>query len=103
MNPEEIVDPTRPEGSAELLIIKRHPFGLVALYLQVIVGLGLALALIYLVLPGLLDGDTKTTTLHYLNLFSVVSVGASLIFLLIATYIYRQNRWVVTDDSISQV
>lgn len=100
---EEIVDPTVPEGNAREVIIKRHPFGLIALYLQAAFGLGAALGLIYFVIPALLTDDTKTRALHFLSIFALVAIILTAIFLLIATFIYQQNRWIVTDDSITQV
>ncbi|HSX43773.1 MAG TPA: PH domain-containing protein [Candidatus Saccharimonadales bacterium] len=99
---EEIVDPRFPQGNALQVVIKRHPFGLVALYLEAAVGLGAALGLIFFLIPSLLTGDTRDNAIHWLTLFGLVAFTLTAIFLLIATFIYRQNRWVVTDDSISQ-
>ncbi len=100
---EEVVDPTIPEGNAAQVTIRRHPFGIVALYLQAILGLGVALGLIYFVIPGLLDGDSRAQAMHYLTLFGIAAVALTAIFLLIATAIYHQNKWIITDDSITQV
>lgn len=102
-NDEEIVDPSIPAGNAEQVVIRRHPFGLVALYLQVIFGLLVALGLIFFLLPTLLSGDIKTQAIQWLSVFTIVAFALSAIFLLIATAVYRQNRWVVTDDSITQI
>ncbi len=99
---EEIVDPTIPEGNAEQVTIRRHPFGIVVLYLQAIVGLGVALGLIYFLIPGLLSAENTVQANHYLTIFATAAVALTTIFLLIATAIYRQNKWVVTDDSITQ-
>lgn len=100
---EEIVDPAVSEGNFEEVIIRRHPFGLVALFLEVIIGLVVALGLVFFLLPSLLSGDAQTQANHWLALFSVIAAAFAAIFLLIATAIYHQNRWVVTDDSITQV
>lgn len=99
---EEIVDPTIPEGNAVQVTIRRHPFGIVALYLQAIVGLGVALGLIYFLIPGLLSDENREQAFRYLSMFGVVATALTAIFLLIATAIYHQNKWVVTDDSITQ-
>lgn len=99
---EEIVDPNVPEGNAEQVVIKRHPFGLVALYLQVAVGLTIALGLVFFLIPQLLSGDAQTQANHWLSILAVIAGTFAALFLLLATAIYRQNRWIITDDSITQ-
>ncbi len=99
---EEIVDPTIPEGNARQVTIKRHPFGLVALYAQVIVAFVAAFGLIYFLVPSLISGDTKDSALHWLMLLGLLAGFLAAVFLLIATYIYNKNYWIVTDDSINQ-
>lgn len=101
-NNEEIVDPSTPEGNAGQVTIRRHPFGIVALYLQAIVGLGVALGLIYFLIPNLLSDENRDRAFVYLSIFGVVAVAFTALFLLIATAIYHQNKWIVTDDSITQ-
>lgn len=102
-NNEEIVDPTIPAGNHEVVIIKRHPFGLVALYLQVIVGLAAAGGLIDFLVNQLVSTDNRSSILPWLNLVLILIAGVAVIFLIIATFVYLQNRWVVTDDSITQI
>lgn len=99
---EEIIDPSIPEGNHQLLVIKRHPFGLVAMYLSATVGLVAAFGLLFFLVPSVLTGDTQATAIRYLMMFAVVATGVVFIVLLIATYVYRQNRWVVTDESVHQ-
>lgn len=99
---EEIIDPSVPEGNHELLIIKRHPFGLVAMYLSAIIGLAVAFGLLFFLVPSVLTGDTQATAMRVLMMFAVVASSLVFIVLLIATYVYKQNRWVVTDESVHQ-
>lgn len=99
---EELVAPGVPGGAAKEIIIKRHPFGLVALYLQALVGLAVALGLVWFLIPTLLEGDVQQRAQHLVSLFAVIALAVTAFFLLIATYIYRKNQWVVTDDSIQQ-
>ncbi len=103
LNNEEIVDPTIPAGNHEVVVIKRHPFGLVALYLQVIVGLGVAAGLIDFLVNQLISADNRASILPWLNLVLILIAGIAVIFLIIATFVYLQNRWIVTDDSITQI
>lgn len=100
---EEIVDPTTPLGNAKEVIIRRHPFGLAALYLSVIVGLGGGLALIFFLINSVLTEDTRPQADHWLIAFGGIAAIFLVFVLVIATAVYRANRWVVTDDSISQV
>lgn len=99
---EEIIDPLIPEGNHQLLVIKRHPFGLVAMYLSATVGLVVAFGLLFFLVPSLLTGDNQATAMRFLMMFTVIATSLVFIVLLIATYVYRQNRWVVTDESVHQ-
>lgn len=86
-----------------IAIIKRHPFGLVALYLQAIIGLGVAFGLILFLIPTLLDDVASQQARHLLLILGVVASAVTALFLVIATYVYRNNQWTVTDDSIQQL
>lgn len=99
---EEIVDPNIPAGNFKQVIIRRHPFGIVALYLQVIFGLGISLGLIYFLLTQVVSGDNRLLALHYFSLTGIVITVLAAFFILIATAIYHQNKWIITDDSITQ-
>ncbi len=103
---EEIVDPALPAGSHQIVVIRRHPFGLVALILQVGIGLGIAFSLIFFLVPSVLAGtdpDRISSIRSGLMLATVIVGAIAAIFLLIAAALYRQNRWVISDDSITQV
>jgi uncharacterized membrane protein YdbT with pleckstrin-like domain len=96
-------DPTTaPLQEGEVVVLRRHPFGLVALYLQVGFGLLAAVALIYFLLPSLLSGDATATAQKWLALFTLVAAAFAGVFLLIATYIYQLNNWRISNDSITQ-
>ncbi|MBI3624265.1 PH domain-containing protein [Candidatus Saccharibacteria bacterium] len=103
---EERIDPLIPAGSHEIVTIRRHPFGLVTLYLQTIIGLVVAFGLIFWTLPTLLNGVDGMRTANITSVLALVAIligTAAAVFLIIATALYRQNRWVITDDSITQV
>lgn len=100
---EELVAPGLPGGNATEVIIKRHPFGLVALYLQALVGLIVAFGLIWFVIPSVLSGDIKQQAEHWVSLLGFLAAVITILVLTVATYIYRRNQWVVTDDSIQQI
>ena len=62
-----------------------------------ILGLGLA----YFLLPSILE-DTDTAFL-IANAFSVVVLMVTIIIIMFATVVYRQNRLIVSDRNITQI
>ncbi len=103
---EEVIDPATPAGAHQIVVIRRHPFGLIALIFQVVIGLGISFGLIFFLLPSVLSSLDSSRTANVTNILWVIVVivtALAAIFLLIATALYRQNRWIVTDDAITQV
>lgn len=105
-----VFDPTgKIEGimtdEVKVADVRRHPFGLFLIYLQTIVGLGLAFMLIFLLLPTFLDttGISEATGNSVIALFSFLAVFFALIFLVLAARIYRANQLIVTDENVTQV
>lgn len=85
--------------------VRRHLFGLIALYTQVIVGLLLALGLIGFLLPGFLDtlGISTGTGASIFGLISILLVFFAAVFLVLAHRIYTANQLIITDKNITQV
>lgn len=87
-------------GERVICEIKRHPFGILSMYfsgaLAIIVAFTLAA-----IAPNIIQSDTDITMPAFLAA-SILSVGIACI-LWIATSIYWQNRWIVTDDSVTQI
>lgn len=81
--------------------IKRHPFGLIGMYFSVAVGLS-ALAVAVILAPRFAPDLTSQMQSLMMVGFLVIA-GFSLLFVYISTYIYKNNRWVVTSDSITQI
>ena len=100
---EEVIDASLPEGNHELLIIRRHPFGLIALYLETVLGAGVALGLLFFLIPTVLDGDSQAKALQFALVLAVIAFSIIALVLMVATYVYRQNRWIVTDDCVHQI
>lgn len=82
--------------------IRRHPFGIVLLYLQVGVGIAAAVALIYFLLPSFIDG-TDSQVLWWLKLAGFVIILFLIFILVVATVVYRLSKLIVTDKTITQV
>ncbi len=85
-----------------LAVIKRHPFGIIKLYFQIIVGLIGAGALIYFVLPGAFPPDDYAGLYNIVGLLSVLVVVFMVFIAGIATVIYNLSELVVTDKTITQ-
>jgi uncharacterized membrane protein YdbT with pleckstrin-like domain len=75
------------------------------LVIQTIVGLGAATAFILFFLPSVLSQtpSKKTEIIASLSFFALIVVVLGLLFLLAATYIYRANRLLATNLSVTQV
>ena len=82
--------------------IQRHPIGLIAIYAS----FG---ALMLLVLVGILMAPNVLTTfdkgsVNRIGLaLVIVAATFSSLFAWIATIVYNGNRWIITDDSLTQV
>jgi len=91
-------------GERIIAEIKRHPFGILSMYFAGAVAIGV-LFILAAFAPTLfsqngLDGGNIGGMFVIAAL--IISVGIGLI-LAIATTVYWQNRWVITDDSITQI
>jgi hypothetical protein len=82
--------------------IRRHFFGLFLIYLQTVVGLGLALGLIIFLVPNIF-GDNNTTVNSALGFLTLIIVVLGAIFMILATKIYNANQLIVTDINVTQV
>lgn len=91
-------------GEHPITIIKKHPFGIIVVYLMATVGFIAALGLVLLLLPDLLNGGTVPQSTK--DLFVVGGIAAVVlmaVILLVATYLYFHNEIIVTDKSLTQV
>lgn len=89
------------QGERVICEIKRHPVGLIVIYLGVGVVILAAIAAVIFV-PHLLT-ETSQQSKMALAFGSMIFVVMALLYAYIATTIYRANRWIVTTDSITQV
>jgi uncharacterized membrane protein YdbT with pleckstrin-like domain len=84
----------------KLAEIRKHPLGIILLYLQAGIGMALAIGLAYFLLPTVLDNTDQALFIG--NVFAMVAVVLAAIVVIIATFIYRQNGIVITDRNITQ-
>lgn len=90
------------KSEVKIADIRRHPFGLVLIYLQVIVAYILAFGLILFLLPSVV-GENNSTADTFLAVLMLASSVLAALFLVIATKIYRGNQLILTDINVTQV
>ncbi len=95
-NPLEAMRP----GEEILFELRRHPIGIIIVYLLTGIVLISFVVLYFMVRPSLIRGGIGQTTITLgLMLFTALAV----LFDLLVTIIYWGNRWIMTSDSITQV
>lgn len=112
-SPNQDPNPTKTElhpmvvlqpGERIICEIKRHPFGILSMYFSG----GIAI-LIAVVLAAMAPQIADQLAYSADNIMTMALLGAGIVvigvacMLWIATTIYWQNRWIVTDDSITQI
>lgn len=85
----------------KLAEIHKHPVGIILLYIQATIGVFLASALGYFLLPSVLQDTDKAFQVG--NIFAGISILLAFIVIVIATIIYRENRLTITDRNITQI
>lgn len=90
------------EDEKVLALIKRHPFGIIKLYVEIFLAIGVMAGLIYYLLPEIVAVDDNASLYAAVGL-GVVLIGAFLLIIAFAaTVIYNQNQLIVTDKTITQ-
>lgn len=85
----------------EVVIVRRHPVGIISLYVLTIVGILAGLFLIGYIMPSLFSlNKTQTFTV---SLAAVAVITLAALSLIIATIIYGMSKLVVTNKNITQV
>jgi hypothetical protein len=83
--------------------IKRHPIGMLGIYIASGAILVVLAILAFIVAPGIFGSDNRGQVLAGAGLVFILVAAAVLIFVLIANIVYWGNHWVVTSDSITQM
>lgn len=105
-----LFDPTgRVEGltAGETLVadVRRHWFGLFLIYFQIIFALMLSLILIFAFLPSVIEtlAINSSTANSLASVFALFAMVFGIIFLILATRIYKGNQLIVSDKNVTQV
>ncbi|MDL2362940.1 MAG: PH domain-containing protein [Patescibacteria group bacterium] len=97
-NPLEVMQ----AGEKELFNIKRHPFGLLAMFtFAALVLLALAM-LLFVVLPSLSPGNKSQLTAIGFIIFLIMAL-IMIVFTFIANKVYWGNQWILSSDSLTQI
>jgi uncharacterized membrane protein YdbT with pleckstrin-like domain len=85
--------------------VRRHPIGLLFIYIQLFLGLGLSLFMIFAFLPSLFSVvNVEENTLNAIALlFALIVCSLGVIFLILATRIYQASQLIITNDNVTQV
>ncbi len=89
------------EGEVKIIEVKRHPFGLIALYFQVIVGVCLAFVLILFLSHNIFSELSSYASI--VSIAGILVLGLVLIILLISTYLYNQNKLIISTKNLTQI
>ncbi len=93
MNPDETL----------LANVPRHFFGLVVIYVEVLIGLVAAGALLYFLLPTFSSGAPNAGVGAYVWVGMFLVTILALLLLVVATQIYTQNRLIITSKNVTQI
>lgn len=84
-----------------VVTIRRHPIGLLAIYIQTVAGLAALIALPLLMSPDLLAGNSIFDNgLLSIGFLLILSLG--LMIIVLGTSVYRQSQLVLTNKSLIQ-
>jgi len=90
-------------GESVVCMIKRHPIGIIGVY----VGTGLLLAVLavlaFIVAPNFLTDMSRSQVISIGSVIFILFAVLSLAFAFISNIVYWGNSWTVTTDSITQV
>lgn len=112
-NPDDHPTPALPKGNIQsinesetkILDTRRHPFGLIVIYVETVVALVLAVVLTYAFLPSLFSvgGSDNNKIVAVISVFVFVAIVFVVLFLILATYIYEANRLIITNLNVTQI
>jgi hypothetical protein len=106
MNPEQnIQNPigVSQKGEQTICEIKRHPIGIIGVYITAGFLLLAIAAITFIIAPNILSSVERSQVLSVGAIAYIVIAFLTVGFLFIANIVYWGNRWVVTSDSITQI
>ncbi len=92
-----------PAGEEKLYEVRKHPFGIIMLYVQALFGLGVALGLMFFLASQFLDDSARSQYGGIILLIAAVATGITLVVLFLASVIYHQSYIIMTNKNVTQV
>lgn len=99
-NPTGRIEQVAP-NEQKIADIRRHPIGLIIIYVQFFVAAVLAIGLLAFLVPSVLGSGAGVTTFLAALVLLMVFVGT--IFIVLATRVYRGNQLIITDLNVTEV
>ncbi|HET7319962.1 MAG TPA: PH domain-containing protein [Candidatus Saccharimonadales bacterium] len=109
MNPKEqqqnIQNPltSMQTGERNICEVKRHPFGMLTMYISAGFMLVLLAVIIFLVAPIVFPNTDKSQIYSYGGAIFLIFAVLTLAFVFVSHIVYWGNRWILTSDSLTQV
>ncbi|HEY5667958.1 MAG TPA: PH domain-containing protein [Candidatus Saccharimonadales bacterium] len=98
MHPMVVMQP----GERIVCEIKRHPIGILMLYIGAFLAIAFVAVALYFVMPTIREKYGADADTMVLMGGGIVLTGI-ILMLFVSTTVYWQNMWVVTTDSITQI
>jgi hypothetical protein len=98
-NPLSVMEP----GERTICEIKRHPIGMLGIYIVTGLLLLVLAVIVFVVLPRVLSSESQSQVTVIGGLVFIVFAVLSLGFVFVTNKVYWGNSWVVTSDSITQI
>lgn len=89
-------------GEQVVVIVRKHPIGIIGIYVEALIGLLAVFGLLLAVAPDFFNG-LSPQAYKILVVLIVFGLAVLIFFLFTATYVYRQSRLLVTDRSLVQI
>ncbi len=101
--PQPLVDPELlVAGEHIVVIVRKHIIGLIFIYLEALVGLIAVLSILFIAAPDIFNDLGKQSNRALVALV-LLGVTVLILFLFVATYVYRLSRLLVTDKNLIQI
>lgn len=83
-------------------VVHRHPFGLFLIYIEAVAALAALVILTMLLRPEVLSGTPRNTDV-IISIAIAAAIIMTLLVMLVATYVYRESRLLITNKHVVQV
>ncbi len=90
------------EGEKVMYVLKRHPIGLVIMYVQAVIGV-VAVALLFFLVGPEFANEIPDDVKVLLGGVALFGLGVLVLIMIVATYIYKLSQITITNKEVVQV